>query len=63
MSVQEQIVRQPEFIENRSEQLLASVFGDPNATQQAGESDAAFNLRKFGISGVAEHPLTSAQHH
>ena len=60
MSVQEQIVRQPEFVEQRSEQLLASVFGDPNATKQPGESDAAFNLRKFGISGVAQ-PIPAQQ--
>ena len=29
MAVQEQIIRQPEFIEKRTEQLLESVFG-PN---------------------------------
>ena len=60
MSVQESIVRQPEFVEQRSEQLLASVFGDPNATKQPGESDAAFNLRKFGISGVSQ-PIPAQQ--
>ncbi len=48
--VQEQ--RQAPFIEKRSEQLLASVFGDPNAVQSPGESDAAFQYRKFGLSGV-----------
>ena len=38
----EQIVRQPEFVEKRSEQLLASVFGDPTAVKQAGETDQQF---------------------
>ena len=49
MAVEETRVRQPEFIEKRSEQLLKSVFGDPDAVQQSGESDADFNLRKFGL--------------
>ena len=34
--VQESIVRQAPYIENRTEQLLASVFGDPNATKECG---------------------------
>ena len=37
--------QQAPYIEKRSEQLLASVFGDPNATRRDGESDADFNLR------------------
>ena len=56
--IQEQ--RQAPFIEKRSEQLLASVFGDPNAVQSPGESDAAFNLRKFGLSGVS-NPIPGQQ--
>lgn len=48
----EQVIRQAPYIEERSEQLLASIFGDPNAVQQEGESDQAFNLRKFGRAGV-----------
>tara|TARA_R100001510_G_scaffold28343_1_gene25044 strand:- start:1337 stop:2335 length:999 start_codon:yes stop_codon:yes gene_type:complete len=54
MAVEETRVRQPEFIEKRSEQLLKSVFGDPDAVKQPGESDADFNLRKFGLSGVSQ---------
>ena len=45
--------QQAPYIERRSEQLLASVFGDPNATRNPGESDADFNLRKFGRAGIA----------
>ena len=52
--VNEVINRQAPYIENRSEQLLASVFGDPNATKNAGESDEAFNLRKFGRAGISQ---------
>tara|TARA_R110000764_G_scaffold234229_1_gene327959 strand:+ start:596 stop:1648 length:1053 start_codon:yes stop_codon:yes gene_type:complete len=52
--VSTQIIRQPEYIENRTEQLLGSVFGDPNATQNAGESNEAFQLRKFGRAGVSQ---------
>ena len=48
----EQTVRQAPYIEARSEQLLASLFGDPNAVQEQGESDADFRLRKFGRAGV-----------
>ena len=32
--VQTSVVRQPPYIEKRTEQLLASVFGDPNATKK-----------------------------
>lgn len=46
--------QQAPYIEKRSEQLLASVFGDPNATRRDGESDADFNLRKFGRAGIAQ---------
>jgi len=56
----EQIVRQPPYIEERGEQLLASVFGDPNAVQQAGETDEAFKYRKFGLSGVSQ-PVPAQQ--
>lgn len=56
----EQIVRQPEFVEKRSEQLLASVFGDPTAVKQAGETDQQFALRRFGISGV-QQPIPGQQ--
>ena len=52
--VEEVINRQAPYIENRSEQLLASVFGDPNATKNAGESDEAFQLRKFGRAGISQ---------
>ena len=48
----EQTVRQAPYIEARSEQLLASLFGDPNAVQEQGESDANFKLRRFGRAGV-----------
>ena len=48
----EQTVRQAPYIEERSEQLLASVFGDPNAVQETGESDEAFNLRRYGRAGI-----------
>lgn len=49
----ETVVRQAPYIEERSEQLLASVFGDPNATRQEGETDEQFNLRRFGRAGVS----------
>jgi len=49
----ETIYRQAPYIEERSEQLLASVFGDPNATRQQGETDEQFNLRRFGRAGVS----------
>ena len=52
--VQTSVVRQPPYIEKRTEQLLASVFGDPNATKNPGESDEAFNLRKFGRAGISQ---------
>ena len=52
--------RQAPFIEKRSEQLLASVFGDPNAVKQPGESDSAFQYRKFGLSGV-QNPIPGQQ--
>lgn len=48
----EQTVRQAPYIEERSEQLLASIFGDPNAVRETGESDEAFNLRRYGRAGV-----------
>ena len=50
--VTEQTVRQAPYIEQRSEQLLASVFGDPNAVQEANETDDAFKLRRYGRAGV-----------
>ena len=50
-----QRTQQAPFIERRAEQLLASVFGDPNAVKRAGESDADFNLRKFGRAGIAQN--------
>jgi len=49
----ETIYRQAPYIEERSEQLLGSVFGDPNATKQQGETDEQFNLRRFGRAGVS----------
>ncbi len=52
--MQTSVVRQPPYIEKRTEQLLASVFGDPNATKKPGESDEAFNLRKFGRAGISQ---------
>ena len=41
------------YIEQRGEMLLGTVFGDPNAVQQSGESDADFEIRKFGRAGVS----------
>ena len=58
VEVTEQTVRQAPFIEQRSEQLLASIFGDPNAERKKDEAGAfteteeAFNLRKFGRAGI-----------
>ena len=46
--------RQAPYIEKRSEQLLASVFGDPNAVKKDGETEEAFQLRKLGRAGVAQ---------
>ena len=58
VDVTEQTVRQAPFIEQRSEQLLASIFGDPTAERRTDESgaftetEADFNLRKFGRAGI-----------
>jgi hypothetical protein len=52
MADSETVYRQAPYIEERSEQLLASVFGDPNAVKEANESDEAFNLRRYGRAGV-----------
>ena len=54
--VDEVIQRQQQapFIEKRSEQLLASVFGDPNAVKKEGETEEAFQLRKLGRAGIAQ---------
>tara|TARA_Y100001963_G_scaffold152769_2_gene238215 strand:- start:4478 stop:5446 length:969 start_codon:yes stop_codon:yes gene_type:complete len=41
------------YIEQRGEMLLGTVFGDQNAVQQSGESDADFQIRKFGRAGVS----------
>jgi len=48
------ITAQPPYIEKRAEQLLASVYGDPKAVKKEGETDEAFNLRKFGRAGIAQ---------
>jgi len=48
------ITAQPPYIEKRAEQLLTSVFGDPSATKKPGETDEAFNLRKFGRAGISQ---------
>ena len=58
--VTESVVRQPEYVEKRAEQLLASVYGDPSAVQRAGESQADFELRKFGRAGVTQ-PIPAFQ--
>jgi hypothetical protein len=52
--VYQSVARQPEYVEKRAEQLLASVFGDPSAVQRAGESQADFELRKFGRAGISQ---------
>ena len=56
----ETVYRQAPYIEERSEQLLASVFGDPNAerrkdpdTGEFTEGLEDFNLRRFGRAGVS----------
>ena len=41
------------YIEQRGEMLLGTVFGDPDAVQQSGESDEDFKLRKLGRAGVS----------
>ena len=46
--------QQAPYIEKRSEQLLASVFGDPNAVKRADETEEAFQLRKLGRAGIAQ---------
>ena len=48
------------YIEKRGEMLLGTVFGDPNAVQQSGESDEDFKLRKLGRAGVAR-PIPAFQ--
>jgi len=52
--------QQAPYIEKRSEQLLASVFGDPNAVRRKDadgkftETEEEFNLRKLGRAGIAQ---------
>ncbi len=52
--------QQAPYIEKRSEQLLASVFGDPNAVKRKDadgnftETEEAFQLRKLGRAGIAQ---------
>ena len=52
--------QQAPYIEKRSEQLLASVFGDPNAVRRKDadgnftETEEDFNLRKLGRAGIAQ---------
>ena len=48
------------YIEQRGEMLLGTVFGDPDAVQQSGESDEDFKLRKLGRAGVAR-PIPAFQ--
>jgi hypothetical protein len=54
------ITAQPPYIEKRAEQLLASVYGDPQAARKKDaqgnftETEEAFNLRKFGRAGIAQ---------
>ena len=50
-----QYTRLAPYIEERGKQLLSAVYGDPTATQQTGESNEAFQLRKFGRAGVAQN--------
>ena len=58
VDVTEQTVRQAPFIEQRSEQLLASIFGDPTAERRKDEAGAFteteedFNLRRYGRAGI-----------
>ena len=54
VEVLEQRTRQPDYIEKRAEQLLASVYGDPAAVQKEGESQEDFELRKFGRAGISQ---------
>jgi hypothetical protein len=55
----ETYVRPAPFIEERSEQLLKTVFGDPDAERRKDEqgnfieSEEDFELRKFGRAGIA----------
>ena len=44
VEVLEQRTRQPEYIEKRAEQLLASVYGDPNAVIKPGESQEELSV-------------------
>ena len=55
MATETTIQRLAPYIEDRGKQLLTAVYGDPTATQQTGESDQAFQLRKFGRAGVAQN--------
>ena len=50
-----QYTRLAPYIEERGKQLLSAVYGDPTAVKQAGESDEAFRIRKFGRAGVAQN--------
>ena len=58
MADSETVYRQAPYIEERSEQLLASIFGDPNAERRKDdqgnftETEEDFNLRRYGRAGV-----------
>ena len=60
VEVLESRTRQPEYIEKRAEQLLASVYGDPAAERKKDaqgvftETEEDFNLRKFGRAGISQ---------
>ena len=55
-----QYSRQAPFIEDRSEQLLGSVFGIPNFQRQAGETEEEYQLRLKEI-GAEQRPGESAE--
>ena len=42
------------YIEERGKQLLGATFGDPNAVQQPGESEADVQVRKQGRAAIAQ---------
>ena len=55
-----QYSRQAPFIEDRSEQLLGSVFGIPNFQRQAGETEEEYKLRLKEI-GAEQRPGETAE--
>ena len=57
-----QYSRQAPFIEERAEQLLASIYGIPNYQRQAGETDEEYKLRLEELGATRRPDETDEQY-